>query len=125
MLLSVLGTIFGSGKVIDKGMELIDDLHTSDEEAIKAKTQAKIDLLQGYAPFKVTQRYLAVAFVYMFIFIMANGVLGALYGWVDLDNVGKALDFANKMYLGEIVMVIMTFYFGGGFIESWNRKEKK
>ena len=113
--------LFG-GTVIEKGFELIDDIHTSDEEEIKAKAKAKVDLLNGYAPFKIAQRYLAFMFTGVFIFIMLNGVLGALYGIVPLENVNNARDFANKMWLGEIMIAIITFYFGGGFIESKNRK---
>ena len=33
-----------------KGMELIDDMHTSTEEEIAAKSKAKQDLLTAYAP---------------------------------------------------------------------------
>ena len=38
MILSALGKILGSETVIKKGMDLIDDMHTSDEEQIKAAT---------------------------------------------------------------------------------------
>lgn len=130
-MLEVLSAIFGSGEVIKKSLELIDEAWTSDEEKaqnqaklIEVKTRAKMELISAYAPFKLAQRYLAVMFTVVFLFIMANGVLGALYGWVNMDNVHKALDFANKMWLGEIMMAIVSFYFGGGFIESLNKKEK-
>ena len=59
-MLAVLGKILGSGDVISQGMKLIDDMHTSDEEAIAAKSKAKIDLMAAYAPFKIAQRYLAM-----------------------------------------------------------------
>jgi len=52
-MLAVLGKILGSGDVISQGMKLIDDMHTSDEEAIAAKSKAKIDLMSAYAPFKI------------------------------------------------------------------------
>ena len=61
-MLAVLGKILGSGDVISQGMKLIDDMHTSDEEAIAAKSKAKIDLMSAYAPFKIAQRYLALVF---------------------------------------------------------------
>jgi len=60
----------------------------------------------------------------MFVFIMANGVLGALYGVVDTAAVQEAKDFANEMWLGEIMLAIVSFYFGGGFIESMGKKGK-
>ena len=121
---NVLSKIFGTGDIISKGMDLIDNIHTSDEEEIKAKSKAKVDLLGAYAPFKIAQRYLALIFTVLFAFIMVNGILGALYGWVDIESVKEAQKFANDMWLGEIMLAIISFYFGGGFIESINRKNK-
>ena len=60
--MGILKTIFGSGDVISKGLELIDDMHTSDVEMVEARTKAKTDLLAAYAPFKIAQRYLALMF---------------------------------------------------------------
>ena len=127
--MSIWADIFGTGKVIEKGLELIDDAWTSDEEqaemdaqAIERKAQSKIELLKAYAPFKLTQRILAFSFTGVFLFIMVNGVLGALYGWIELENVTNAMNFANKMWLGEIMIAVVTFYFGGGFAESLKNK---
>ena len=122
-MLGVLGKIFGSGDVISKGIQLIDDMHTSTEEEIAAKSKAKVDLLGAYAPFKLAQRYLALMFTAMFIFIMANGVLGALYGIVPIENVEEAKKFANEMWLGEIMLTIVGFYYSGGVIDSVRRKK--
>jgi hypothetical protein len=128
--MGILSTIFGSGKVIEKGLELIDEAWTSDEEAaenaakiLEAKTNAKTALLTAYAPFKLAQRYIAFTFTLIFAFIMLNGVLGAMYGWISLDQVEEAKNFANKMYLGEIMLAIISFYFGGGFIESLKKRK--
>ena len=118
-------SIFGSGDVVKKGLDLIDDMHTSKEEEILAKSEAKISLMKAYEPFKLAQRYIAFMFTFVFVFIMLNGVLGSLYGWVDMQNVEAARDFANKMWLGEIMITIVTFYFGGGFLESKNKKQGK
>lgn len=122
-MFGILGKILGSDAVISKGLELIDDLHTSTEEEIAAKTKAKTELLAAYAPFKLAQRYLALMFTAMFIFIMANGIIGALYGIVELERVEEAKRFANDMWLGEIMLAIVGFYFGGGFIESTKGKK--
>jgi hypothetical protein len=121
-MLGILGKILGSGDVISKGIQLIDDMHTSTEEEIAAKTKAKTDLLSAYAPFKLAQRYLALMFTAMFIFIMANGILGALYGIVPIENVEEAKKFANEMWLGEIMLTIIGFYYSGGVIDSVRRK---
>jgi len=128
-MLSILGSIFGTGEVVKKGLELIDEAWTSDEEKaenkakiIEAKTNAKATLLNAYAPFKLAQRYLALMFSSVFLFIMINGILGALYGWVDMVAVEEAKKFANEMWLGEIMITIVGFYFGGGVIESYKKK---
>ena len=123
--MGILSEIFGSGEVISKGLELIDSFHTSDVEAIEAKTNAKKELLTAYAPFKLAQRYIALIFTAIFAFIMLNGVLGSLYGFIDLDSVEKAKDFANSMWLGEIMLTIVGFYFSGGVIESINKSKGK
>ncbi len=54
---------------------------------------------------------------------MINGILGALYGWVNMENVKEALKFANEMWLGEIMITIIAFYFGGGLVESYKKKQ--
>lgn len=123
-MFGILGKIFGSDKVIEAGINLIDSLHTSTEEEIAAKAKAKTDLLNAYAPFKLAQRYLALMFTTMFLFIMANGVVGALYGVIDMNNVEAAKQFASEMWLGEIMLAIVGFYFGGGFADSIQRKGK-
>ena len=66
IMLGVLASILGNGDVIKKGMDLIDDVHSSDEEMERVKAQAKIDTMAAYAPFKVAQRYLALMFTATF-----------------------------------------------------------
>ena len=104
-------------------MGLIDDRVVTTEEEVAAKSKAKTDLLAAYQPFKLAQRYIALMFTAMFLFIMANGVVGALYGVIDMANVEAAKDFASSMWLGEIMLGIVGFYFGGGLASSI--KEKK
>ena len=130
-MLGILSNIFGSGDVVKKGLDLIDEAWTSDEEKadnevkiIEAKTNAKATLLNAYAPFKLAQRYLALMFTFVYLFIMMNGILGSLYGWVNMENVRESLKFANEMWLGEIMITIVAFYFGSGMIESVGRTKK-
>ena len=123
-MLGIIGKLLGSGDVITKGMDLIDSMHTSTEEEIAAKSKAKTDLLSAYAPFKLAQRYLALMFTAVFLFIMINGVVGALYGVIDLEAVEQAKKFANEMWLGEIMLAIVGFYFGGGAFEGVMEKKK-
>lgn len=111
----VLAKIFGSGDVIKSGLDLIDDIHTSTEEEIVAKTKAKTDLLASYAPFKLAQRYLAlmfgVAFLSTFILVMAM----TLAGKGDIEAVKAVL---GDFFIGEIMLTIVAFYFGGGAFEG-------
>jgi len=130
-MLGILNNIFGTGEVVKKGLDLIDEAWTSDEEKaenevkiIEAKTNAKATLLNAYAPFKLAQRYLAMMFTFVYLFIMINGILGSLYGWVNMENVRESLKFANEMWLGEIMITIVAFYFGSGMIESVGRTKK-
>ena len=111
----VIKTILGSGDVVSKGLELIDDMHTSKEEEIVAKNQARVNLLNAYAPFKVAQRFLALMFGATFIlsFFLCLGM--TLGGWGSVDDVFKIL---SAFYIGEIMGAIVLFYFGGGAFEG-------
>ena len=126
----ILGRIFGSDKVIDKAGTLIDEMFYTDEEEAKdkqklinAKARQRLELMRAYAPFKLAQRFIAFGFLSVFLFIMLNGVLGVLYGIIDLTNVEQARKFADSMWLGEIVIMIVSFYFGGGLAESIRGKK--
>lgn len=121
-MLGILAKIFGSGDVISKGIDLIDNMHTSTEEEIIAKTKAKTDLLQSYAPFKIAQRYLAVMFAVTFLstFVLVLGM--TLAGKGDIAAVKEVL---GDFYIGEIMLTIVLFYFGGGAFEGVTEKLKK
>lgn len=130
-MFSLIGRIFGSDKVIDKASNLIDEAFYTDsekaedkKEMTKFKAENRIKLMESYAPFKIAQRFIAFGFVIVFLFIMLNGVIGALYGFVPMENVDKARTFADDMWLGQIIMMIVSFYFGGGLVESFKRSEK-
>jgi len=113
--MGIFATIFGSGAVIEKGMDLIDDMHTSDEEEIAAKSKAKVDLLNAYAPFKIAQRYLALLFTGTFIFSFTLVLAMTLAGIGDIKEVKTVL---SDFYIGEIMLAIVMFYFGGGAFEG-------
>ena len=107
--MGILSTIFGSGEVITKGLELIDSFHTSETEAIEAKTKAKTDLLTAYAPFKVAQRYLALLFTFTFLGSFLGVLIASLTGYADVDIIREVL---AEFYIGEIMLSIVLFYFG-------------
>ena len=121
--MGILSTILGSGKVIEAGMNLIDEMHTSTEEEIAAKAKAKTDLLDSYAPFKVAQRYLALIFAFTFVgcFLLVMGM--TLSGYISsLSDVKVVID---DFYIGEIMLLIIGFYFGGGFAEGTIKAVRK
>tara|TARA_R110000803_G_scaffold133521_1_gene200687 strand:- start:756 stop:1112 length:357 start_codon:yes stop_codon:yes gene_type:complete len=118
-MLSILGKILGTGDVVKKGLDLIDDLHTSTEEEIVAKTKSKVDLLSAYAPFKVAQRYLALMFSITFLSCFTLTLGMTLSGTGDIEGVKAVL---GDFYIGPIMFAIVGFYFGGGAIESFKRK---
>ena len=109
-MFGLLGKIFGIEKVISSGIALIDSFHTSTEEEIAAKTKAKVEIMQAYAPFKLAQRVIAFSFTFVYL---------ACFGWVlaytltgqvsDADKVKQVLE---DFQIGWAMMIILGFYFG-------------
>jgi len=121
MMLGVLGKILGSDKVIEKGLGLIDSMHTSTEEEIAAKTKAKTDLLSAYAPFKIAQRWLALMFGITFLGSYVLVLAMTLTGKGDPEAVTKVMD---QFTINYAMLVILGFYFGSGAVEGFLEKKK-
>jgi hypothetical protein len=119
-MISILAKILGSGDVIKQGMSLIDDMHTSTEEEVAIKSKAKTDLLAAYAPFKLAQRYLALMFAFTFLLCFAITLGMTLAGKGDIEGVKAIL---GDFWIGEIMLIIVGFYFGGGLAESVKAKK--
>ena len=119
-MIPLLMKMFGSGDVVKQGLSLIDDIHTSTEEEVAAKSKAKTDLLQAYAPFKLAQRYLALMFTFTFLACFAITLGMTLAGKGDVEGVK---DILAEFWIGEIMLIIVGFYFGGGLAESISRKK--
>lgn len=124
----VLSKIFGTGNVVNKGLELIDEAWESSEEktenAIKerqAKTQSKIDLMKAYAPFKIAQRYLALLFGFTYI---ATYILVLIMYFLG-KTIDEVINIIQMFKIGWIMLTIVGFYFGGGLVESGGRFMKK
>jgi len=114
-MLGVLASILGNGDVIKKGMDLIDDVHSSDEEMERLKTETKIQTMQAYAPFKVAQRYLALMFTGTFLASFGLVLVMTLLDKANIPNIKQVID---DFYLGEAMLTILAFYFGGGMLEG-------
>ena len=118
-VMGILSQILGSGDVISKGLGLIDSMHTSETEAIEAKTKAKTDLLSSYAPFKLAQRYLALIFGFTFVasYIL---VLSLFFLGRDITAVQEII---SAFRVDWIMLTIVGFYFGGGAFEGIKGKK--
>jgi len=121
-MLGVIGKILGSDKVIEKGLGLIDSMHTSSEEEIAAKAKAKTDLLQAYAPFKIAQRWLALMFGLTFLGSYILVLAMTISGQGDPDAVTKVME---QFSINYAMLIILGFYFGGGAVEGFLEKKKK
>ena len=120
-MLAVLGKILGSDSVIKQGMKLIDDMHTSTEEEIAAKSKARIDLMNAYAPFKLAQRYLALMFGFTFLASYIIVLTMTIIGTGDPDAVTKVME---QFSINYAMMIILGFYFGAGALERFQNKKK-
>ena len=109
-----LSGILGNGDVVGKTLGLIDSFHTSDTELIEAKTKAKIDLLSGYAPFKIAQRYLALIFAVTFVSSYILVMVMVLRGM----NADEVTGVITAFKIDLIMLTIIAFYFGGGAFEG-------
>ena len=119
-MLGVLGKILGSGDVISKSLDLIDSMHTSTEEEIKAKTEQRVALMQSYAPFKLAQRYLALMFGFTFLASYVLVLSMTISGTGDPDAVTKVME---QFSINYAMLIILGFYFGGGVVDSIKAKK--
>ena len=131
--MSIFSKLFGSKEIIQGGIDLIDSFHTSDVEKIEAntesrvkiiqaKTEAKVSHLNAYAPFKIAQRFLAIVFSVTFVlsFLLVLGMTLAGKGHVEAVK-----GVLSEFYIGEIMLTIIFFYFGGGAVEGIAERFKR
>jgi len=121
-MFGTIGKILGSGDVVKKGLDLIDDMHTSTEEEIAAKSKAKIDLMTAYAPFKIAQRWLALMFGLTFLGSYVLVLAMTISGQGDPDAVTKVME---QFSINYSMLIILSFYFAGGAVEGFMEKRKK
>lgn len=120
--MGIFGRIFGSEEAIKRGGELIDDAFYTDQEEMKdniefytTKVQKKIELLEAFGAFKITQRYIAL--VSLFNFTMSFQVV--LWMTIFEKDTKNILTVISTFQVGYIMMIIMGFYFSGGVVNTW------
>lgn len=121
-MFAILAKILGSGDVVSKSLDLIDNIHTSSEEEIAAKAKAKTELLAAYAPFKIAQRMLAFMFGFTYVLCFALVLGMTLSGKGNPDDVTKVME---QFSINYAMLLILGFYFGGGAVEGFMEKRGK
>ena len=129
--MSFFGRLFGSDSVIQKAADGIYNgvdaiFHTKEEQA-----KHFLKLLKAYEPFKLTQRFvaLAIAIPYVVIWMMcALMIVASAFMEPCLSDVvcrsSAVLDTArlladlNNQTLGRPLAIVLFFYFGGGAAEG-------
>ena len=106
--MSWLGKLFGTEKVINKGVDMLDNAFYTDQE----KAQAHIQLLKAYEPFKLAQRLLAAIVVPPWV--LGHIICFSFGSQYDLSFQQEVLD--GK--LGMAAMTILAFYFMGGTLNT-------
>lgn len=113
--------LFSANNVVDAIIDSGDALVYTEEEKAKAAQLAvdtKLKMLPLFEPFKLAQRYIALAFTTNFLLSFWVGV--SLYVWFPAYLDGF-LNIVGVYQLGWIMLAIISFYFGGGFLESFKR----
>ena len=135
--------IFSQGNLVEKTTDAIvsagDKLFYTDEEKADMKLKMQnmhIKLLTAYHPFRVSQRIVAFAFVgsFLFSFLSASlmGIINVFIKYntkageklITLDT-NEIYMIVEKYEIAPIVFVIVSFYYGGGALESLGRTLKK
>ena len=114
-MMSFFSRLFGSDKIIDAGVNGIDAMIFTDEE----KSNAKMQFLKLYEPYKLAQRYLAL--IYSIPYALAWLVTFIASFFIDVTLQMELLK-GDAFYIN---IVILSFYFGGGAAEGIVGKFKK
>lgn len=111
--MSLLGKVFGSDPVINKGLNMIanagDALVFTDEE----KSKQKVELLKAYEPFKLIQRFLVMLFCIPYVVFYSIVIIGQLCGYHFTDAASTINDAFQYPVLGAVGL-----YLTGGLIPS-------
>lgn len=110
--MSFWGKIFGSDSVIEKAVDGVyngvDKLIYTDEE----KKDNYLRIMEMYTAFKVAQRFLAVIFGVPYALACFITFIASF--WIAIDKQQALLEGT----FGNIVLMIVVFYFAGGMTEG-------
>ena len=98
------GKIFGSEKVVEGAITGIDKMFYTNEE----KAEMKIKLLEGFEPFKLALRFIALVITIPFVLMVMVAFTASF--WVDVTPQLKILVDT----LGMPFLVVVGFYFADG-----------
>ena len=104
----MFGKIFGTNAAMKAGRDAIDAVvHTSEE-----KSKAQRIFLKLYEPYKLAQRWLATIILPPYMLCWVVAFMASFF--TDTADQQALLD--GK--IGDTVILIAAFYFGGGAAES-------
>jgi hypothetical protein len=118
--MGMLGKIFGSKKVIEESMTLIDNAFYTGEEKASDRivmTNQKIAILKAYEAFKVAQRLIALSVTIPYMLAWLTTFVVSFF--VDDISAQEALLSGD---VGGIVKQITGFYFLGALADVIGRK---
>jgi len=113
-------------KLIDNVSNGIDKAFFTDEEksiASKAILDTKLKIATSNGNFQIAQRLLALLFSVNFI--LSFWMCTVLYFYSSDKKFKGFLSLISDFHIGWIMLAIITFYFGGGFIGSLQNINKK
>ena len=106
---SLVGKLFGNSKFISGSMSMIDDVFYTDQE----KAEQKIKLLEGFEPFKLALRLIALSIVIPVVAMVMLLVVCNVFGWGTAAGLTAAYVLIKDTLAIPFAMVI-GFYFADG-----------
>jgi len=131
--MSWLGKLFGTEKGVDSLLDKDNGLLTqagnwiggfnyTEEEKAENNLLVKqwgLKQLAALEPFKVVQRIIAFAVLFLWVFVAINYVAML---WVEHSKTDELLKFAMSDYVFWPTLAVLSLYCGGGTINSFTKK---
>ena len=114
-----IGSIFS----VANPLKIVEELHLSAEEQV----QYKIKLLEAYKPFSVAQRLLTSVIALLFTLVLVIELVLSILGvWfpITLETISIINELEIVGMLGYAFISAVSWYLGGGLINSFKGKNK-